>query len=200
MAITKATASSIAPAAKGDLVAGSATNDAAVLGVGSNDQVLTADSSTATGLKWATPASGSTFVGAGVYSTSATSLSNGTQTAITWNSEEFDTDGFHSTSTNTSRMTIPAGKAGKYLITAIWGQDSGSSAGNQRLIQIRKNGTSIRQSDTDIQPYGTYSISSVVDAAVSDYFEIFAYQDSGSTFSTSTGISTANFFISYLGA
>jgi hypothetical protein len=58
MAITKATASSVAPAAKGDLVVGSATNDAAVLGVGSNDQVLTADSSTATGLKWATAASG----------------------------------------------------------------------------------------------------------------------------------------------
>lgn len=58
MAITKATASSIAPAAKGDLVVGSATNDAAVLGVGSNDQVLTADSSTATGLKWATASAG----------------------------------------------------------------------------------------------------------------------------------------------
>ena len=58
MAITKATASSIAPAAKGDLVVGSATNDAAVLGVGSNNQVLTADSSTATGLKWATASSG----------------------------------------------------------------------------------------------------------------------------------------------
>jgi hypothetical protein len=65
MPITKATASSIAPAAKGDLVVGSATNDAAVLAVGSNDQVLTADSSTATGLKWAavaTPASGLTFI------------------------------------------------------------------------------------------------------------------------------------------
>lgn len=58
MAITKATASSVAPAAKGDLVVGSATNDAAVLGVGSNDQVLTADSSTATGLKWATASAG----------------------------------------------------------------------------------------------------------------------------------------------
>lgn len=52
MAITKATASSIAPAAKGDLVAGSATNDAAVLGVGANNTVLTADSAEATGLKW----------------------------------------------------------------------------------------------------------------------------------------------------
>ena len=62
MPITKATASSIAPAAKGDLVVGSATNDAAVLGVGSNNQVLTADSSTATGLKWATPSSGLTLL------------------------------------------------------------------------------------------------------------------------------------------
>ena len=60
MAITKATASSVAPAAKGDLVVGSATNDAAVLSVGSANQVLTVDSSTTTGLKWATPASGVT--------------------------------------------------------------------------------------------------------------------------------------------
>jgi hypothetical protein len=59
MPITKATASSIAPAAKGDLVVGSATNDAAVLAVGTNNHVLTADSSTTTGLKWAAPSSGS---------------------------------------------------------------------------------------------------------------------------------------------
>ena len=58
MAISKATASSIAPASKGDLVAGTATNDADVLAVGANDTVLTADSSEATGLKWATPAAG----------------------------------------------------------------------------------------------------------------------------------------------
>ena len=56
MPITKATASSIAPAAKGDLVVGSATNDASVLAVGSANQVLTVDSSTSTGLKWAAPA------------------------------------------------------------------------------------------------------------------------------------------------
>jgi hypothetical protein len=58
MPITKATASSIAPAAKGDLVAGSATNDAAVLTVGANDTVLTADSTQATGLKWAAASAG----------------------------------------------------------------------------------------------------------------------------------------------
>jgi hypothetical protein len=53
MPITKATASSVAPAAKGDLVVGSATNDAAILGVGTNGYLLTADSAEATGMKWA---------------------------------------------------------------------------------------------------------------------------------------------------
>jgi hypothetical protein len=52
MAITKATASSIAPAAKGDLVVGSGTNDAAVLGVGTNGFTLVADSAATTGLAY----------------------------------------------------------------------------------------------------------------------------------------------------
>ena len=42
--------------AKGDLLAGTADNTIGRLAVGTNNQVLTADSSTATGLKWATPA------------------------------------------------------------------------------------------------------------------------------------------------
>ena len=78
MPITKATASSVAPAAKGDLVVGSATNDAAVLGVGSNDQVLTADSSTATGLKWAAASGGMTLIS----ETSASALSSLSFTSI----------------------------------------------------------------------------------------------------------------------
>jgi hypothetical protein len=42
--------------AKGDLVAGTGADAFARLGVGANDTVLTADSSTTTGLKWAAPA------------------------------------------------------------------------------------------------------------------------------------------------
>jgi hypothetical protein len=44
--------------AKGDLITAVAADTPARLAVGSNNQVLTADSSTATGLKWATASSG----------------------------------------------------------------------------------------------------------------------------------------------
>lgn len=58
--ITQATA--ISPTlvdAKGDIIAATAADTVARLGVGANDTVLTADSTTGTGLKWATPVSGS---------------------------------------------------------------------------------------------------------------------------------------------
>lgn len=44
--------------AKGDIIAATAADTVARLAVGANDTVLTADSTTATGLKWATPAAG----------------------------------------------------------------------------------------------------------------------------------------------
>jgi len=60
--------------AKGDLIAATAADTVARLAVGSNDQVLTADSTTATGLKWATAASG------GMTLLSTTTLSGGSVT------------------------------------------------------------------------------------------------------------------------
>ena len=47
--------------AKGDLVVGTAADTFSRLAVGSNDTVLTADSTTATGLKWASPAASGGF-------------------------------------------------------------------------------------------------------------------------------------------
>lgn len=44
--------------AKGDIIAATAADTADRLAVGTNGQVLTADSATATGLKWATPSAG----------------------------------------------------------------------------------------------------------------------------------------------
>jgi hypothetical protein len=69
-AIAKATVD-----AKGDLIAGTADNTVARLAVGANNTILVADSSTATGLKWAAPASGG-----GLTLLSTTSLSGATTT------------------------------------------------------------------------------------------------------------------------
>lgn len=58
--------------AKGDLIAATAADTVARLAVGTNGQALVADSTTATGLKWATPASGLTLVSATAYTSQTT--------------------------------------------------------------------------------------------------------------------------------
>ena len=62
--------------AKGDLVAGTGADTFAKLTVGANDTILTADSSTATGLKWAAAAGGGgmTSLASGNLSTSSSTL------------------------------------------------------------------------------------------------------------------------------
>ncbi len=62
--------------AKGDIIAATAADTVARLAVGANDTVLTADSSTATGLKWAAPSSGGlTLLSTTTLSSTSTTIS-----------------------------------------------------------------------------------------------------------------------------
>jgi hypothetical protein len=80
MPITKASGNSVTAAAKGDLVVGNATNDSGVLSVGANNTVLTADSSTATGLKWASISSAAVVQIVSSSTTTATTIASTTFT------------------------------------------------------------------------------------------------------------------------
>jgi hypothetical protein len=85
--MSKATSSAVAPAAKGQLVVGNGVNTAGIVAVGSNNQVLTADSATATGVKWAavsaSPASVVNFVATEQSTSSSTYVDLSTVQSVT---------------------------------------------------------------------------------------------------------------------
>ena len=94
----------------GDIIYSSSGSTPARLGIGTTGQVVTV----ASGLpSWATP-SATAFVGCQLTKSASQSIATGTETLVTFNTEAFDTDGFHTGSD--SKITIPTGKSGKYLI------------------------------------------------------------------------------------
>jgi hypothetical protein len=110
---------------------------------------------------------------------------------ITWDAESYDSDGMHSTSTNTSRITF--NKAGTYRIA---GKVSfAQNATGRRIVRLIKNG------DT-VNPIGQWESPKPGDAAsaapsivfddelvfaVNDYVELQAFQSSTVTLAIATG-------------
>ena len=184
--------------AKGDLVAGTAADTFARLAVGTNGQVLTADSAEATGLKWATTASGATLVGCQLTKSASQSIANATETAITFDGETWDTNAFHDNSTNNTRITIPAGKAGKYTLSIVVSLEAGTGTA---YALIKKNGSvynyPVVRNGTTGGSNTNFIVSMLMELAASDYIEYFQYQDFGSA----KNITPATTFgITYLGA
>jgi hypothetical protein len=193
--------------AKGDLIGATAADTPARLAVGTNGQVLTADSTAATGLAWATPSTGSTFVGCVLKNDGTQSIANSTYTNVTFNLENIDTNGFHSTVTNTDRITIPVGYAGKYRFTAQVRFDSNSSGYRRMDIEPTGGGSSITNGIVaPVNGSGTaFTTTAIFDCAEGDYFTLAVLQTSGGSLnltsgSSGTALAATVFSAEYLGA
>ena len=184
----------------GDIIYATGSGAVTRLGIGTTGQVLKV---TAGIPSWGTASSSVTFSGVSLYQTTGQTISNATVSEVLYPNERYDTDGYHSTSTNTGRITIPAGKAGYYL---VWSQINWQTNGSvsRRLLQINLNGTpitSVEASPAASTPLGYYS-AQIAYANVGDYFNSNVYQNTGGSMNleNSSGGSCVYFGATYLGA
>lgn len=104
------------------------------------------------------------------------SVSSTTFTPLTWEVEQIDRDGGHSTVTNTSRYTCLT--AGWYHLHASIRWDSINFNGETRLGRFRKNGTTeLPGSSQAVRSSPNFAlttqiVSSYVQLAVNDYVEV----------------------------
>jgi hypothetical protein len=184
----------------GDILYGTAADTVARLGIGTAGQVLKVNSG-ATAPEWGAAAA-TTAVGCILYNTTNTTLANNTETVLTFDTELLDTDGFHSTVTNTGRITIPTGKGGKYFVFA-WGQ-FGNNVTGYRQIQIVVNGqtgTPNRVANTFVASFNAgLTATGCAILAANDYIELEAYQNSGGNLTFAGGHSDSQFGAIFLGA
>jgi hypothetical protein len=118
--ITNSMATEIA--AKGDLIAGTGSATFDNLTVGANNTVLTADSSTATGLKWATAAAG-----AAVYGKTLTAGSNKSTTSTSYVAIDSTNLRITATPTSTTAYWIVSGfQNNSGVTTADWRVNAGA--------------------------------------------------------------------------
>jgi hypothetical protein len=130
-------------------------------------------------------ASGARFIGCRVYNSTVQSIPNNTVTAVTFDSEFYDTDGIHSTSSNTSRFTVPPGMGGKWRISFEGYWDSAS--GTVQIVYFYKNGSEFSpklRRRIDASSSGVVEIvyprSATLDLVAGDYIEVYVLQNKGS--------------------
>lgn len=136
-----------------------------------------------------------------VYNSAALSIPNSAGTDLTFNSERFDTQGLHSTSTNTNRITIPTGWGGLWLIGASV-FFAGSATGTRQASIVLNGATAlvIDAGDGDATGNGL-TPQCIYRLAAADYVTAQVFQSSGGALNVNaTGNYTPEFWAVWLGA
>jgi hypothetical protein len=171
------------------------------LGIGTANQVLAVNSG-ATAPEWKTISTTPTFVGVNATRTNvSTAVTANTEILVAFTGEEFDTNGFHDNSTNNSRLTIPSGYGGKYIVAAYC--NNPNTPGAYQLLRLFKNGVlyttgGVREGEYVRNQTGTgncpFGFSQTITTAAADYWEI-KYQQNA----TETVNMFFNFQLTYVG-
>lgn len=134
-------------------------------------------------------------LGALVYNTSAQSVGSGADAQITFDAEVYDTNAFHDTGSNTTRITIPTG-ATYARFTATLQCTPGATADKVVKLEILKNGAS--DSTLGGATYSTSAASQVCSLSVvtpivavtaTHYYEVSVFHDYGSAIDMTSAFS-----------
>ena len=134
-----------------------------------------------------------------VYNNADQSIPNNSATALTFNSETFDTDTIHDTSTNTGRLTCKT--AGIYEISASVAF-AAHSTGTRALYFYLNGATTIAQVRLRATPDGRtmLNLNTQYSLSVNDYIELYAYQNSSGALSVNADDRFGcEFMMTYLG-
>jgi hypothetical protein len=168
----------------GDTIYSSSGSTPARLGIGTTGQVLTVAGGVPT---WATAAGGS-FSGVRVTKTSQ-SIPNATETVVTFGTETFDEGGYHSTVTNTGRLTVPSGKAGYYDIYFQITWDPNATGSRNAYIWLNGTATDIARVNLAgvSGVYITPIVSTTYYLAEGDFVQVGVYQNSTASLNVDGG-------------
>lgn len=140
-------------------------------------------------------------VGARVHNSANQSIADATETALTFNTERYDTDAFHSTVSNTSRLTAPF--AGLYLVGG--NVRFTANATGRRALSIRLGGATnlanvqLDAASADLDACDM-AITTAYVLAATNYVELTVYQNSTGTLDVvAAGNFSPEFWIAYLG-
>jgi hypothetical protein len=167
--------------AKGALISAFSAGTPATLTVGTNGQVLTADSTAATGLAWTTAgSSGPTF---SAFRNGNQTVTGQTTTKVQINSESWDSDSCFDPTTN---YRFTPNKAGYYQISALGYGSFGS------YWSLYKNGSELHTfgSVTNYPSNGSFVVSA---NGSSDYFELYVYINTSGSQTVTGGNNNTNF-------